>query len=57
MTRGVEMQVDPSQLSQSLIHRQDAKGVSVRMADLFTALTLNDDRDHAIQGLTKEAAQ
>jgi hypothetical protein len=29
----------------------------VRMAVLFTALTLNDDRDHAIQGLTKEAAQ
>ena len=57
MNRGVEMQVDPSHLSQSLIHRQVANGVSVRMAVLFTALTLNDDRDHAIQGLTKEAAQ
>jgi aspartate carbamoyltransferase catalytic subunit len=55
MNRGVEMQVDPSNLSQSLIHRQVANGVSVRMAVLFTALTLNDDRDGAIQGLTKEA--
>ena len=57
MNRGVEMQVDPSNLSQSLIHRQVANGVSVRMAVLFTALTLNDDRDGAIQGLTKEATQ
>ena len=38
MNRGVEMQVDPSELSQSLIHRQVANGVSVRMAVLFAAL-------------------
>jgi aspartate carbamoyltransferase catalytic subunit len=57
MNRGVEMQVDPSQLSQSLIHRQVANGVSVRMAVLFTALTFNDDRENAIQRLAKETAQ
>jgi aspartate carbamoyltransferase catalytic subunit len=57
MNRGVEMQVDPSQLSQSLIHRQVANGVSVRMAVLFTALTFNDDRENAIQRLEKETAQ
>ena len=39
MNRGVEMQVDPSELSQSLIHRQVANGVSVRMAVLFVALS------------------
>ena len=38
MNRGVEMHVDPSELSQSLIHRQVANGVSVRMAVLFSAL-------------------
>jgi aspartate carbamoyltransferase catalytic subunit len=38
MNRGVEMHVDPSELEQSLIHRQVANGVSVRMAVLFSAL-------------------
>ena len=57
MNRGVEMQVDPSLLSQSLIHRQVANGVSVRMAVLFTALTFNDDRENAIERLAKETAQ
>ncbi len=39
MNRGVEMHVDPSEISQSLIHRQVANGVSVRMAVLYSALT------------------
>lgn len=39
MNRGVEMHVDPSELEQSLIHRQVANGVSVRMAVLFSALS------------------
>lgn len=38
MNRGVEMHVDPSEISQSLIHRQVANGVSVRMAVLFSVL-------------------
>ena len=42
MNRGVEMHVDPSELSQSLIHRQVANGVSVRMAVLFSALSVED---------------
>ena len=39
MNRGVEMHVDPSEIAQSLIHRQVANGVSVRMAVLYSALT------------------
>jgi len=38
MNRGVEMLVDPSALPNSLIHRQVANGVSVRMAVLFDLL-------------------
>jgi aspartate carbamoyltransferase catalytic subunit len=38
MNRGVEMLIDPSVLSNSLIHRQVANGVSVRMAVLFDLL-------------------
>jgi len=43
MNRGVEMHVDPSELSQSLIHRQVANGVSVRMAVLFSALNAGSE--------------
>ncbi len=38
MNRGVEMLVDPSLLSNSLIHKQVANGVAVRMAVLFDLL-------------------
>lgn len=38
MNRGVEMQVDPQDLTNSLIHRQVANGVAVRMAVLFDVL-------------------
>jgi len=38
MNRGVEMLIDPSALPNSLIHRQVANGVSVRMAVLFDLL-------------------
>ncbi len=38
MNRGVEMQIDPSDIKNSLIHRQVANGVSVRMAVLFDLL-------------------
>lgn len=38
MNRGVEMQVDPQDLTNSLIHRQVANGVAVRMAVLFDLL-------------------
>jgi len=38
MNRGVEMLVDPSMLPNSLIHKQVANGVSVRMAVLFDLL-------------------
>ena len=38
MNRGVEMQIDPSDVKNSLIHRQVANGVSVRMAVLFKLL-------------------
>lgn len=38
MNRGVEMQIDPSDVKNSLIHRQVANGVSVRMAVLFDLL-------------------
>ena len=43
MNRGVEMHVDPSELAQSLIHRQVANGVSVRMAVLFSALNASGE--------------
>ena len=38
MNRGVEMQIDPQELTNSLIHRQVANGVAVRMAVLFDLL-------------------
>jgi len=38
MNRGVEMQIDPSDVKNSLIHRQVANGVAVRMAVLFDLL-------------------
>ncbi|MFM7047806.1 MAG: aspartate carbamoyltransferase catalytic subunit [Actinomycetota bacterium] len=38
MNRGVEMLIDPSALPNSLIHKQVANGVSVRMAVLFDLL-------------------
>ena len=38
MNRGVEMHVDPADLPNSLIHKQVANGVSVRMAVLFDVL-------------------
>lgn len=38
MNRGVEMLIDPSELTNSLIHRQVSNGVSVRMAVLFDVL-------------------
>ena len=38
MNRGVEMLVDPSLLSNSLIHKQVANGVAVRMAVLYDLL-------------------
>jgi aspartate carbamoyltransferase catalytic subunit len=38
MNRGVEMLIDPSLLSNSLIHKQVANGVAVRMAVLFDLL-------------------
>lgn len=38
MNRGVEMQIDPQDVKNSLIHRQVANGVSVRMAVLFDML-------------------
>lgn len=38
MNRGVEMLIDPSSLPNSLIHRQVANGVAVRMAVLFDLL-------------------
>lgn len=39
MNRGVEMQIDPSDLTNSLIHRQVANGVAVRMAALFDVIS------------------
>lgn len=54
MNRGVEMHVDPSELSQSLIHRQVANGVSVRMAVLFTVLSFPSDRPFGILEVDKE---
>ena len=38
MNRGVEMLIDPSDIPNSLIHRQVTNGVSVRMAVLFDLL-------------------
>lgn len=38
MNRGVEMQIDPQELTNSLIHQQVANGVAVRMAVLFDVL-------------------
>ncbi|MFM9123416.1 MAG: aspartate carbamoyltransferase catalytic subunit [Actinomycetota bacterium] len=38
MNRGGEMQIDPSDVKNSLIHRQVANGVAVRMAVLFDLL-------------------
>ena len=38
MNSGVEMQIDPTELKNSMIHRQVANGVSVRMAVLFDLL-------------------
>lgn len=38
MNRGVEMHIDPADLPNSLIHKQVANGVSVRMAVLFDLL-------------------
>jgi len=40
MNRGVEMQIDPQDLTNSLIHRQVANGVAVRMAVLFDLLAV-----------------
>lgn len=39
MNRGVEMQIDPQDLTNSLIHRQVTNGVAVRMAVLFDVLS------------------
>jgi aspartate carbamoyltransferase catalytic subunit len=50
MNRGVEMHVDPSDLPHSLIHKQVANGVSVRMAVLFDALA----RDAEVNSLKEE---
>jgi aspartate carbamoyltransferase catalytic subunit len=42
MTRGVEMLIDPSDIPNSLIHRQVTNGVSVRMAVLFDLLSAEE---------------
>jgi len=42
MNRGVEMLVDPSDIPNSLIHRQVTNGVSVRMAVLFELLSAEE---------------
>ena len=49
MNRGVEMHVDPSEIAQSLIHRQVANGVSVRMAVLYSALTSGTQSTSVLQ--------
>jgi aspartate carbamoyltransferase catalytic subunit len=51
MNRGVEMNVDPSDLPQSRIHQQVENGISVRMAVLFDLIA----RDVAIQEMREEA--
>jgi aspartate carbamoyltransferase catalytic subunit len=42
MNRGVEMLIDPSEIPNSLIHRQVSNGVSVRMAVLFELLSVEE---------------
>ncbi|TSA51936.1 MAG: aspartate carbamoyltransferase catalytic subunit [Actinobacteria bacterium] len=42
MNRGVEMLVDPTDIPNSLIHRQVTNGVSVRMAVLFDLLSVEE---------------
>ena len=42
MNRGVEMLIDPSDIPNSLIHRQVTHGVSVRMAVLFDLLSAEE---------------
>ncbi|TRZ71515.1 MAG: aspartate carbamoyltransferase catalytic subunit [Actinobacteria bacterium] len=42
MNRGVEMLIDPSEIPNSLIHRQVTNGVSVRMAVLFDLLSAEE---------------
>ncbi|KRO41918.1 MAG: hypothetical protein ABR67_07700 [Acidimicrobium sp. BACL17 MAG-120823-bin42] len=49
---GVEMHVDPSDLSQSRIHQQVENGISVRMAVLFDLLA----RDGELQQLHEEVS-
>ena len=53
MNRGVEMQVDPQDLTNSLIHRQVANGVAVRMAVLFDILA--GEQASVRPGLVSEA--
>ncbi|MHB1091231.1 MAG: aspartate carbamoyltransferase catalytic subunit [Ilumatobacteraceae bacterium] len=54
MNRGVEMQVDPQDLTNSLIHRQVANGVAVRMAVLFDVLA--GEQSPSVSSLTSEVA-
>ena len=54
MNRGVEMQVDPQDLTNSLIHRQVANGVAVRMAVLFDVLA--GEPSPSMSSLTGEVA-
>ncbi|MEY4400871.1 MAG: aspartate carbamoyltransferase [Actinomycetota bacterium] len=49
MNRGVEMLIDPSSLPNSLIHRQVANGVSVRMAVLFDLLAGESSAANLVQ--------
>lgn len=50
MNRGVEMQIDPQDLTNSLIHQQVANGVAVRMAVLFDVLA--GEQASSASGLT-----
>lgn len=54
MNRGVEMQVDPQDLTNSLIHRQVANGVAVRMAVLFDLLA--GEQASSVSSLTSEVS-
>jgi len=54
MNRGVEMQVDPQDLTNSLIHRQVANGVAVRMAVLFDLLA--GEQIHSASSLASEVS-
>lgn len=54
MNRGVEMQIDPQDLTNSLIHRQVANGVAVRMAVLLDVLA--GDQSSSAASLTSEVA-